>query len=96
MATSQGKLPRLHKGVKISPETAKKVGDHIGVDWNLVDLEQFRAGLEVESEHGSSDKQTDVTHDQAPLIGKLALAHLKELRDYYARLEKMEKSAGKT
>ena len=38
-----------------------EVGDQIGVDWDRFDLEQFRAGMDVEYEHGSRDPQTDVT-----------------------------------
>jgi hypothetical protein len=43
-------------------------------------------GLEVELEHGSRDPQTDVTHDDPQLTGKIAWAHLKEKKDYYWRL----------
>jgi hypothetical protein len=34
-------------------EEAKRVGDAIGVDSTPFDLEQFRAGMDVELEHGS-------------------------------------------
>lgn len=33
----------------------------VGVDWDMFDLEQFHAGMDVEYEHGSHDLQTDVT-----------------------------------
>jgi hypothetical protein len=72
---------------------ALRVGDAIGVDWSLFDLEQFRAGMDVEFEHGSQDPQTDVTNDDPILTGKIALAHLKELPDYYGRLARMERDA---
>ena len=74
-------------------EEAKRVGDAIGVDWARFDLEQFRAGMDVEFEHGAHDPQTDVTHDDPLLTGKIALAHLKEFPDYYVRLERMEDEA---
>ncbi|MCW4027234.1 MAG: hypothetical protein NWE76_07110, partial [Candidatus Bathyarchaeota archaeon] len=35
----------------------------------------------------------DVTHGDPILTGKIALAHLKELPDYYTRLAQMEKEA---
>ena len=57
-------------------------GDEIGVDWSRFDLEQFRFGLDVEYEHGSHDPQTDVTHDDPVMTGKIALAHMKEFPDY--------------
>ena len=52
----------LHKIAKrsFSTEEARSIGDRIGIDWDAVDLEQFRMGLEVEMEHGSHDKETDV------------------------------------
>ena len=74
-------------------EEAKRVGDEIGVDWSRFDLEQFRQGMDVEFEHGSHDPQTDVTHDDPIVTGKIALAHLNEFPDYYTRLEKMEEDA---
>jgi uncharacterized protein DUF5661 len=76
-----------------STEEAQRVGDAIGVDWNRFDLEQFRMGMDVEFEHGSHDPQTDVTHDDPIITGKIALAHMKEFPDYYERLERMEREA---
>jgi hypothetical protein len=78
---------------RTSSEEAKRVGDAIGVDWNRFDLEQFRAGMDVEFEHGSHDSQTDVTGDDPIVTGKIALAHMKEFPDYYERLEQMEAEA---
>jgi Protein of unknown function (DUF5661) len=78
---------------RTSLEEAKRVGDEIGVDWDRFDLEQFRAGMDVEYEHGSHDPQTDVTGDDPVVTGKTALAHMKEFSDYYVRLERMEREA---
>jgi hypothetical protein len=78
---------------RTSLEEAKRVGDEIGVDWDRFDLEQFRAGMDVEFEHGSHDPQTDVTGDDPIITGKIALAHMKEFPDYYERLARMEKEA---
>ena len=72
---------------------ARRVGDAIGVDWDCFDVEQFRAGMDVEFEHGSHDPQTDVTHDDPIVTGKIALAHMKEFPDYYERLDRMEHEA---
>jgi hypothetical protein len=78
---------------QIDTEEACKVGAALGVDWAKVDLEQFRRGLEVEFEHGARDVQTNVTNDDLALTGKIAWAHLKEVPDYYARLDKLEAEA---
>ena len=78
---------------RTSLEEARRVGDEIGVDWARFELEQFRKGMDVEFEHGSHDPQTDVTHDDPIVTGKIALAHMKEFPDYYERLERMERDA---
>jgi hypothetical protein len=78
---------------RITTEEARRVGDEIGVDWGRFDLEQFRAGMEVELEHGARDPQTDVTGDDPIVTGRIALAHMKEFPDYYERLARMEREA---
>ena len=78
---------------RTTSDEALRVGNAIGVDWSRFDLEQFRSGMDVEFEHGSHDPQTDVTHDDPIVTGKIALAHMKEFPDYYERLEKMEREA---
>jgi len=74
-------------------EEARQVGDRLGINWTQVDLEQFRMGLEVELEHGIRNVVTNVTNDDLRLTGKIALAHLMELPDYYTRLLRMEEEA---
>ena len=78
---------------RISAEEARNVGSTLKLDWSKVDLEQFRRGLEVELEHGARDPETNVTNDDLTLTGKIAWAHLKEFRDYYTRLDKLEAEA---
>lgn len=75
-------------------EEAKQIGEQLGLNWSRFDIEQFRMGMDVELEHGTIDPQTNVTNDDPLMTGKIALAHLNELADYYTRLEKMEKEAG--
>jgi hypothetical protein len=76
-----------------SSDEAREIGNQLGVDWSNVDLEQFRMGLGVELEHGRIDSDTDVTGDDPLATGKIALAHLLEIPDYYNRLDRMEKDA---
>jgi hypothetical protein len=78
---------------RVSREEARKIGNRLGIDWQQVDLEQLRRGLEVELEHGARDPQTNVTNDDLDLTAKIAWAHLKEIRDYYTRLDAMEAAA---
>jgi hypothetical protein len=72
---------------------AKQIGDALGIRWDKFDVEQFTMGLNVELEHGRRDPATDVTHDEPMATGKIALAHLNEFPDYYARLAVMEHEA---
>jgi hypothetical protein len=76
-------------------EQARAVADEIGLDLEkaLFDAEHFRRGMEVELEHGRHDPETDVTHDDPLITGKIAWAHLKEMPDYYDRLAVMEAEA---
>ena len=75
-------------------DDARKIGEQIGVDFTKFDLEEFRKGLAIELEHGSHDLETNVTNSDPLLTGKIAWAHLKEIPDYYTRLDKMEAEAG--
>jgi len=76
-----------------SREEALRIGTRIGLDWKDIDLEQLRRGLEVELEHGARDSQTNVTSGDLELTAKIAWAHLKEIGDYYTRLDAMEAAA---
>jgi Protein of unknown function (DUF5661) len=80
---------------EFTEEEARTIGERVGIDWASgdVDLEQFRMGLAIELEHGSHDPTTDVTHDDEVMTGRIALAHLKEIGDYYTRLAAMEREA---
>lgn len=76
-------------------DQAREVGEQIGIDWATApfDVEEFRAGMDVELEHGHRDASTDVTGSDPVVTGKIALAHLNEFPDYYTRLTKMELEA---
>jgi len=80
---------------EFSEEEARAIGQRIGVDWSAgdVDIEQFRMGLAIELELGSHDLATNVTNDDETMTGKIALAHLREIPDYYTRLAAMEREA---
>ena len=83
----------MNKPGQFSSDEAKHIGDSLGLDWDQVDLEQFRMGLLVELEHGTRDPETNVTGDDPSLTAKIALAHLREFPDYYTRLAELEAEA---
>lgn len=84
-------MPKKH----FTEKEAKKIGEQLGIKWDKWDVEQFRKGMDVELEHGKINEITNITNDDALMTGKIALAHLNELSDYYDRLEKMEKQGEK-
>ena len=73
-----------------SMEEARGIGDRLGIDFSKYDLNEFRRGLEVEMEHGKKIPESNITNDNEYLTGKIAWAHLREIPDYYSRLDKME------
>jgi len=81
--------------MRFTKRRAKLIGDHLGIDFNIISLNTWYDAIRVEMEHGPHDKKTDVTHGDYIITAKIALAHLKEYPDYYERLEKMEKKAEK-
>ena len=80
---------RLKKPAITSKE-AKRVLKELDAQGMKIDIEQFRAGLEVELEHGIIFKAYNVTNNHPILTGKIVFAHFMEDLDYYRRLEKME------
>jgi len=83
----------MSTGKQFTEQDAKRIGDGLGINWDEIDLSEFRVGLGIELEHGTRNPQTDVTGDDDVLTGKIALAHLREFPDYYTRLERLEAEA---
>ena len=75
---------------KISLDEAKLILSIVNVEDMDIDPEEFRAGLEVELEHGTEFKDANVTNNHPVLTGKIVLAHLKESLYYYKLLEVAE------
>jgi len=80
---------RLQKP-SVSVGEAKKILGMINTTRMPIDPEEFRAGLDVELEHGTRFKDANVTNNHPILTGKIVLAHLKESLDYYKLLEVAE------
>ncbi len=79
---------------QFSVEEARLIGDTLGICWDT--FQQFTIGMNVEREHGRKNPRTDVKDDAPMLTGKIALAHLREIPDYYTRLAAMEYEAFET
>lgn len=78
------------KTAKVLPEEAKTILAAVNEEKMKIDPEEFRAGLEVELEHGVRFKDANVTNNHPLVTGKIVIAHLKESLDYYKLLEVAE------
>jgi len=74
---------------------ALEVAAQLGIDFKHeeFDLHAFREGMDIDLGHGSRSPSTDVKGDDPLMTGRIALAHLRELPDYYERLARMEEEA---
>jgi hypothetical protein len=87
-ARGQDKQGR-HEARPITLSEAEHIGDSLGVLWDRFDVEQFRMGLSIESAHAGPAPLTEGAHDALKVTGKIALAHLNQLPDYYTQLAVM-------
>ncbi len=71
-------------------EEASIIRAAVGSEALQIPVEWFQRGLEVELEHGLQFPDANVTNNHPLLTGKIVLAHLKEMLDYYLRLEVAE------
>lgn len=75
---------------RVTFEEAKIIQNEVGSEAQQISVEAFKMGLEVELEHGVQFSEANVTNNHPLLTGKIVLAHLKEMLDYYERLEVAE------
>ena len=59
------------------------VASVLNIKFDKFSKEEFLEGLNIESEHGSVNKETNVTNDDLIMTAKIALAHLNEFPNYY-------------
>jgi hypothetical protein len=75
---------------QVTLDEAARIQAEVGAETGELTPEQFRQGLEVELEHGITFPDANVTNNHPLLTGKIVLAHLKEMLDYYDRLNVAE------
>lgn len=75
---------------EVQVEEAGIIQSAVGSEALQIPVEWFQQGLEVELEHGLQFPDANVTNNHPLLTGKIVLAHLKEMLDYYIRLEVAE------
>ncbi len=75
---------------KVTLSEAKIIQQAVGGETEQISSADFQQGLEVELEHGTQFPDANVTSNHPLLTGMIVLAHLKEMLDYYSRLEVAE------
>lgn len=75
---------------RVNLEETQIIQEAVGGEAAQVSPEEFKKGLEVELEHGAQFPDANVTNNHPLLTGMIILAHLKEMLDYYTRLEVAE------
>ena len=55
----------------------------LNVRFDKFTLEDFQEGINIETEHGLINPDTNVTNNNLILTAKIALAHLNEFPNYY-------------
>jgi len=78
------------KDPKATTQEAQKILKAVNTEEMPIDVEEFRAGLDVELEHGTRFKDANITSNHPVVTGKIVLAHMKESLDYYKLLEVAE------
>lgn len=77
--------------MKITKAQAKKLANEFDINLNIVDIDEFHFGLNVELEHGSKfGKITNITSNNINITCKIVIAHLLEDHRYYHYLRQME------
>jgi len=74
----------------ITLSEAEQLSRKFSINHKVVPFDQWVFGLNIELEHGTINKLTDVTHDDLIKTAKITLAHLMEFPNYYEKLEQME------
>ena len=59
------------------------VSDMLNIKFDKFSKDEFLSGLNIESEHGLIDPNTNVTNNSVIITAKIVLAHLNEYPNYY-------------
>lgn len=78
------------KTTSVSIAEARVLQKMVGEEALQISAEAFQNGLEVELEHGIEYSGSNITNNHPILTAKIVLAHLKEMLDYYERLDVAE------
>ena len=82
--------------MKITKATSIKLAKKYKINLDIIDIDEWHYGLNVELEHGSKiDKLTNITNNNLDMTCKIAISHLIESPRYYRFLRKLEEREDK-
>ena len=76
--------------MKFSKKICVQMAERLGVNLDVVGVDQWCRGMNVELEHGRRNEFTNVTNNDPFVTAHIALAHLLEFPNYYDGLQAME------
>jgi len=81
---------------KFTQKQAKELAKKYNINLDVIPLDEFQNGLNVELEHGSKlSKLTNITNDDKDMTTKIVISHILEFPQYYKHLKKMEEKLDK-
>lgn len=82
--------------MKISKSISIKLAKKYNINLDVVDIDEWHYGLNVELEHGNKlVKLTNITGNNIDITCRIAIAHLIETPRYYRFLKKLEEREDK-
>ena len=82
--------------MKFNKTEAIKLARKYKIDLDVIPIEEWQYGLNVELEHGSRmSKLTNITKNSKDITSKITICHLLESPQYYKHLKKMEEKMDK-
>jgi hypothetical protein len=79
----------MRKQKKVTLEQARLIGETLYLDWDQVDLEQFRRGLMGVQARSPKNRLAQSNYRGVLLAGKTVMAHMQQFPDYFVRLARL-------
>lgn len=83
----------MAKQKKITLEEARLIGESLYLDWEQVDIEQFRRGLMGIRVRSPKNRRQQSNYHGVLLAGKTVMAHMQQFPDYFVRLARIRAEA---
>ena len=79
----------MGKQKEVTLDQARLIGESLYLDWEQVDLEQFRRGLSGVRVRSARRRQEQSMYRGVLLAGKTVMTHMQQFPDYFVRLARL-------